>query len=183
MKQILLPAMAVALLLVSCTQPAEKQAVFTAPTIVNDTSTVTLVRNLEMEVRSVNGQTVIDVEKDGVKETITMADWEANKKMYEEKYGVLPPPPPPVPQSTVLIEDVGFTPPTIVKDENIKMNVRYKNGQTTIEVEKNGVKESVKMADWEANKGMYEKKYGKLPPPPPPPPPAAPKPPPPPVKS
>lgn len=97
MKQILLPAMALALLLSSCTQPAEKEAVFTPPTIVKDTSTINLVKDVKMEVQSKNGKTVINVEKDGVKEEITMADWEANKKMYEDKYGVLPPPPPPLP--------------------------------------------------------------------------------------
>ena len=95
MKKILLTALGMALLIASCTQTKEKEAVFTPPTIVNDTSTVNLVKNVEMEVRSKNGKTVINVEKDGVKEEITMADWEANKKMYEDKYGVLPPPPPP----------------------------------------------------------------------------------------
>ncbi len=170
MKQILLPAMAVALLLVSCTQPAEKQAVLTPPTVVNDTSTVTLAKNVEMEVRSENGQTIINVEKDGVKESIKMSDWEKNKAMYEDKYGVLPPPPPPAPPPPPppQVDNIKYVPSKTVKEDYVTMKVRSKNGQSIIDVEKAGVKETIKMADWEANKAMYEKKYGKLPPPPPP---------------
>ena len=48
-------------------------------------------------------------------EKIKMTTWNAKRKAYEKKYGMLPPPPPPGPPPP-NVEEVQFTPPTIEKD-------------------------------------------------------------------
>jgi hypothetical protein len=47
---------------------------------------------------------------------IELSTWNANRKYYEKKYGMLPPPPRPAPAANP--EEVHFTPPTIKKDNS-----------------------------------------------------------------
>lgn len=48
-------------------------------------------------VKSVNGAANVIVKGKGINKTISMKEWLANEKVYEAKYGKLPPPPPPPP--------------------------------------------------------------------------------------
>ncbi|MBS1743162.1 MAG: hypothetical protein JST81_09015 [Bacteroidetes bacterium] len=83
-----------------------------------------------------------------------------------------PPPPPPVPPLPPL-------PPSpdreiAVNSNGYDISVITSRGMDVVVVERDGVKQRIKMSTWNANRKYYEKKYGKLPPPPPPPAPPAP---------
>lgn len=93
-----------------------------------------------------------------------------------------PPPPPPVPEAPTApvpppappvppqIEQVNFTPPSIVNDKGYSISVHYYNGKNLVYMKKKGVVEKISLDKWNANRSYYENKYGELPPPPPPPP-------------
>lgn len=49
----------------------------------------------DIHVETPKGIAVVVVEKNGVTQKIRLSTWNANRKFYEKKYGLLPPPPPP----------------------------------------------------------------------------------------
>jgi hypothetical protein len=76
----------------------------------------------------------------------------------------MPPAPPTAPP-----EPVDFISPVIVNNNGYDVSVQIVNGNGMIYLEKDGIKQKVKLSTWNANRKFYEKKYGQLPPPPPPP--------------
>ncbi len=76
-------------------QQEKGEARFTPPVIVKDDPTQKPKKGVSFSIRELDGNAVIYVTKEGKTEKVSMEEWEANKRMYEEKYGKLPPPPPP----------------------------------------------------------------------------------------
>lgn len=54
-------------------------------------------KGYNISVISVNEEANVIVQKSNFKKTIKMSDWMADEKVYEARYGKLPPPPPPPP--------------------------------------------------------------------------------------
>ena len=83
---------------------------------------------------------------------------------------LIEPPPPPPPPAPPVPPPPPPEPPVIVNSNGYDISVQKINGNGMIFLEKDGVKQKIKLSTWNANRKFYEKKYGQLPPPPPPPP-------------
>ncbi|MFT3908784.1 MAG: hypothetical protein QM737_05120 [Ferruginibacter sp.] len=101
-----------------------------------------------------------------------------NKKQYPapppppppppiENLAVAPPAPPTAPEAPTAPSEPS---PVIVNGNGYDISIHKINGDGMIYLEKDGVKQKIKLSTWNANRKYYEKKYGQLPPPPPPPP-------------
>ena len=102
-----------------------------------------------------------------------------NKKQYPappppppappiENLAVVPPPPPPVPPAPPAVP--AEPSPVIINSNGYDISIQKVNGDGMIFLEKDGVKQKIRLSTWNANRKFYEKKYGQLPPPPPAPP-------------
>ena len=94
-------------------------------------------------------------------EKLLLTDWNEKEKIYEEKYGEIPPPPPPEPP-------VPPVPPVPVELPGNVKSINVNNNKAKV-VLKDGKSEQYDL-DNEKQKEAFEKKYGPVLPPPPPPP-------------
>lgn len=78
-----------------------------------------------------------------------------------------PPPLPPIPPPPLPPDPIAFVSPVIVNNNGYDISVEKIKGTGMIFLEKDGVKQKIKLSTWNANRKFYEKKYGQLPPPPP----------------
>ncbi|HEX7902648.1 MAG TPA: M56 family metallopeptidase [Chitinophagaceae bacterium] len=105
-----------------------------------------------VEIKDRNGKLV---------EKLLLTDWNEKEKIYEEKYGEIPPPPPPEPPTPP-------TPPAPVELPGNVKSINVNNNKAKI-ILKDGKSEQYDLNN-EKQKEAFEKKYGPILPPPPPPP-------------
>lgn len=67
----------------------------------------------EVSVRIQKGKEMVIIKKDGKEQQIKLSTWNANRKFYEKKFGLLPPPPPPIKR------EMSLTAPMIVKGYSV----------------------------------------------------------------
>ena len=108
-----------------------------------------------VEIKDRNGKLV---------EKLLLTDWNEKEKIYEEKYGEIPPPPPPEPPTP----PVPPIPPVPVELPGNVKSINVNNNKAKVML-KDGKSEQYDLNN-EKQKETFEKKYGPVLPPPPPPP-------------
>ena len=195
-KKFLLPACLAGIAFVSNAQktapppppePPKVEAIeFAPPVIINDGQLEEFYsRNKTVSKIARNNQRITITLKDNKVEKYNLA-LEADKKLFNEKYGeapdITPPPPPPPPPTPPKVEVTAFAPPVIVNDAVLEnfysrnetvSRISWKNEKQITITRKDKTVETYNLK-LEADKKLFNEKYGEapaiqLPPPPPPP--------------
>ena len=73
------------------------------------------------------------------------------------------PPPPPVPPHPHISIDPLAKPAVIINSIGYDVWIKKTKGITMVMLEKDGISKQVRLSTWNANRKLYEKKYGQLP--------------------